>query len=193
MKPWTESRNNKYMKYHSKLTYQLSFWNVSRKVGYHAGGRWFIIPGIFPWANLIIFFDVSSWELFRHSLKCYPILIVPLYPPDIDSKHVFGIRDLWGQMLLIDQWIYFVNCSASLPSTDPEWVEGTFSLHKGYRFAQRSYWNACRDIFTCSCDGDFRREPCWKSPFWMGYVMSGIKWFLFLDENWMGHVKIGIT
>ena len=30
MKPWTEARNNKYMKYHSKLTYQLSFWNVSR-------------------------------------------------------------------------------------------------------------------------------------------------------------------
>ena len=40
MKPWTEARNNKYMKYHSKLTYQLSFWNVSRKVDYHAGGKW---------------------------------------------------------------------------------------------------------------------------------------------------------
>ena len=25
VKPWTEARNNKYMKYHSKLTYQLSF------------------------------------------------------------------------------------------------------------------------------------------------------------------------
>ena len=36
MKPWTEARNNnKYMKYHSKL----SFWNVSRKVDYHAGGK----------------------------------------------------------------------------------------------------------------------------------------------------------
>ena len=42
MKPWTEARNNKYLKYHSKLTYQLSFWNVSRKVDYHAGGKWFI-------------------------------------------------------------------------------------------------------------------------------------------------------
>ena len=42
MKPWTEARNYKYMKYHSKLTYQLSFWNVSRKVDYHAGGKWFI-------------------------------------------------------------------------------------------------------------------------------------------------------
>ena len=42
MKPWTEARNNKCMKYHSKLTYQLSFWNVSRKVDYHAGGKWFI-------------------------------------------------------------------------------------------------------------------------------------------------------
>ena len=34
MKPWTEARNNKYMKYYSKLTYQFSFWNVSRKVDY---------------------------------------------------------------------------------------------------------------------------------------------------------------
>ena len=42
MKSWTEARNNKYMKYHSKLTYQLSFWNVSRKVDCHAGGKWFI-------------------------------------------------------------------------------------------------------------------------------------------------------
>ena len=42
VKPWTEARNNKYMKYHSKLTYQLSFWNVIRKVDYHAGGKWFI-------------------------------------------------------------------------------------------------------------------------------------------------------
>ena len=42
MKLWTEARNNRYMKYHSKLTYQLSFWNVSRKVDYHAGGKWFI-------------------------------------------------------------------------------------------------------------------------------------------------------
>ena len=42
MNPWTEARNNKYMKYHSKLTYQLSFWNVSRKVDYYAGGKWFI-------------------------------------------------------------------------------------------------------------------------------------------------------
>ena len=42
MKLWTKARNNKYMKHHSKLTYQLSFWNVSRKVDYHAGGKWFI-------------------------------------------------------------------------------------------------------------------------------------------------------
>ena len=42
MKPWTEASNNKYMKYHSKLTYQLSFWNVSQKLDYHAGGKWFI-------------------------------------------------------------------------------------------------------------------------------------------------------
>ena len=32
MKPWTEARNNnEYINYHSKLTYELSFWNVSRK------------------------------------------------------------------------------------------------------------------------------------------------------------------
>ena len=43
MKPRTEARNNnKYMKYHSKRTYQLSFWNVGHKVDYHAWGRWFI-------------------------------------------------------------------------------------------------------------------------------------------------------
>ena len=42
MKPWTEAINNKCMKYHSKITYQLSFWNVSRKVDYHAGGKWLI-------------------------------------------------------------------------------------------------------------------------------------------------------
>ena len=42
VKPWTEARNNKYMKYHSKLTYQLQLWIVSRKVDYHAGGKWFI-------------------------------------------------------------------------------------------------------------------------------------------------------
>ena len=33
---------NKYIEYHSKLTYQLSFWNLSWKVDYHAGGKWFI-------------------------------------------------------------------------------------------------------------------------------------------------------
>ena len=33
---------DKYMKSHSKLTYQLSFSNVSRKLDYHAGGKWFI-------------------------------------------------------------------------------------------------------------------------------------------------------
>ena len=44
MKPWTEAgdNNNKYMKYHFKLTYRLSVWNVRRKVDYHAGGKWFI-------------------------------------------------------------------------------------------------------------------------------------------------------
>ena len=34
--------DNKYMKYHSKLTYQLSFYNLGRNVDYHAGGKWFI-------------------------------------------------------------------------------------------------------------------------------------------------------
>ena len=33
VKPWTEARNNKYMKYHSKLTYQLSFWICESKSG----------------------------------------------------------------------------------------------------------------------------------------------------------------
>ena len=35
-------KTNIYKKHHSKLTYQLSFWNVSRKMDYHAGGMWFI-------------------------------------------------------------------------------------------------------------------------------------------------------
>ena len=43
MKPWTEARNIIYIKYHSKLTYQLSFWNESRNMDYHAGGKWFIL------------------------------------------------------------------------------------------------------------------------------------------------------
>ena len=38
MKPWTEARNNKYMTYNSKLTYQLSIWNVSRKHIVHLTG-----------------------------------------------------------------------------------------------------------------------------------------------------------
>ena len=42
MKPWTEARNNEYIKYHSKLTYQRSLRNVSRKEDYHAGDKWFI-------------------------------------------------------------------------------------------------------------------------------------------------------
>ena len=42
MKLGTEARNNEYMKSHSKLTYQLSFLDVSQKVDYHAGGKWFI-------------------------------------------------------------------------------------------------------------------------------------------------------
>ena len=43
MKPWTEVRNNnQYLNSHSKLTYQLSSENVSQKVDYHAGGKWFI-------------------------------------------------------------------------------------------------------------------------------------------------------
>ena len=50
MKPWTEARNNKYMKYHSKLTYQLSFWNVSRKVDYH--GMSTLSGLVMPFGNL---------------------------------------------------------------------------------------------------------------------------------------------
>ena len=42
MKPLTEARNNnKYMTSHYKLTYQLILKNVSQKVDYHAGGKWF--------------------------------------------------------------------------------------------------------------------------------------------------------
>ena len=34
--------NNRYSKSHSKLIYQLLFWNVSRKADYRAGDKWFI-------------------------------------------------------------------------------------------------------------------------------------------------------
>ena len=63
MKPWTEARNNKYMKYPPKLTYQLSFWNVSRKVDYHAGGKWFIHG---PKPLLIIFSIACKWDPWQH-------------------------------------------------------------------------------------------------------------------------------
>ena len=43
MKPWAEAKNNnEYMQSHSKLTYQLLFQSVSRKLDHHAGGKWFI-------------------------------------------------------------------------------------------------------------------------------------------------------
>ena len=43
MKPWTEARNNnKYMKSHSKLTYQLSFWIVGHVEDAQGGTGMFI-------------------------------------------------------------------------------------------------------------------------------------------------------
>ena len=59
MKSWTEARYDKYMKYHSKLTYQLSFWNVSRKVDYHAGGKWFIYGPIIKNSMIIFLLDMT--------------------------------------------------------------------------------------------------------------------------------------
>ena len=61
VKPWTEARNDKYMKYHSKLTYQLSFWNVSRKVDYHAGGKWFIHGSKRRKENQLLSLKHSCW------------------------------------------------------------------------------------------------------------------------------------
>ena len=71
MKPRTEARDNKYMKYHSKLTYQLSSWNVSRKVDYHAGGKWSIHgpkrrkENQLPSLNHVIY---AAWEKIVKSL-----------------------------------------------------------------------------------------------------------------------------
>ena len=78
MKPWTEARNNKYMKYHSKFTYQLSFWNVSRKVDYHAGGKWFIHGPKrrkalwYSFKHLLVRSpdSISSWNDYFHCDEC---------------------------------------------------------------------------------------------------------------------------
>ena len=57
MKPWTWARNNKYMKYHSKLTYQLSFWNVSRKVDYQEASS----------SPLLIILSIAcKWDPWQH-------------------------------------------------------------------------------------------------------------------------------
>ena len=69
MKPWTEARNNKYMKYHSKLTYQLSFWNVSQKVDYHAEGKWFIHGPKYNSHNIL--FYIPSGLLHKDYLHNY--------------------------------------------------------------------------------------------------------------------------
>ena len=80
MKPWTEARNNKYMKYHSKLTYQLSFWNVSRKVDYHAGGKWFIHGPKRRKENQLLSLKHPCWlSLLKHVNRVHGNMFSPLF------------------------------------------------------------------------------------------------------------------
>ena len=80
MKPWTEARNNKYMKYHSKLTYQLSFWNVSRKVDYHAGGKWFIHGPKRRKENQLLSLKTPCWlSLVFHVNEVHGDMFSPLF------------------------------------------------------------------------------------------------------------------
>ena len=60
MKPWTEARNKKYMKYLSKLTYQLSFWNARRKVDYHAGGKHISLSSLWHIMSIIFSYDIIT-------------------------------------------------------------------------------------------------------------------------------------
>ena len=69
MKPWTEVRNdNKYMKYHPKLTYQLSFWNVSRKVDYHAKLA-FAAHQIYWWISSLLLVASQPKSLMLYCIK----------------------------------------------------------------------------------------------------------------------------
>ena len=80
MKPWTEARNNKYMKHHSKLTYQLSFWNVSRKVDYHAGGKWFILGPKRRKENQLLSLKHPCWlSLVKHVNEVHGNMFSPLF------------------------------------------------------------------------------------------------------------------
>ena len=80
MKPWTEVRNYKYMKYHSKLTYQLSFWNVSRKVYYHAGGEWLIHGPKRCKENQLLSLKHPCWlSLEKHVNEAHGNMFSPLF------------------------------------------------------------------------------------------------------------------
>ena len=80
MKQWTEARNNKYMKYHSKLTYQLSFWNVSRKMDYHAGGKRFIHGPKSRKENQLLSLKHTCWlSLVQHVNEIHGNMFSPLF------------------------------------------------------------------------------------------------------------------
>ena len=112
MKLWTEARNNKYMKYHSQLTYQLSFWNVSRTVDYHAGGKWFIHgpkrhkenqllslkhPKYINFSERILQGNIDS--LWRHHMEVFSTLgnspVCGDFPPQIASNADINVSLMW--------------------------------------------------------------------------------------------------
>ena len=71
MKSWTEARNNKYMKYHSTLTHQLSFWNMSRRVDCHAG-KWFIHGPKTPQGESVAKPETPLLIILSIACKCSP-------------------------------------------------------------------------------------------------------------------------
>ena len=136
VKPWTEARNNKYMKYHSKLTYQLSFWNVSRKVDYHAGGKWFIHG---PKVNTCKFLCLAVIHFFEggHFENAQRVGVHPKM--FISTLRIFIIWALCIQKKkLIDLWWLWPR---GLPSLQPMPKYLAFlDFHEGQRFVKIWYY-----------------------------------------------------
>ena len=67
------------MKYHSKLTYQLSFWNVTPKVDYHAGGKWFIHGPKRHKENQLLSLKYPCWLFLACKYEVHGNLFSPLF------------------------------------------------------------------------------------------------------------------
>ena len=68
------------MKYLSKLTYQLSFWIVSRKLDYHAGGKLFILGPKRRKENQLLSLKHPCWlSLVYHVNEVHGSMFSPLF------------------------------------------------------------------------------------------------------------------